>query len=74
MQRSRSATSEDAIAAATWTLVGRGLYAEPTSANAYAGYRALRDAGQLDGTGTTVLVLTGSGHKSAARMVEVFGG
>ncbi|CAM3467997.1 hypothetical protein GCM10009762_09820 [Dermacoccus barathri] len=68
------ATSEDAIAAATRTLAGRGLWAEPTSANAYAGYRALRDAGQLDGTGTTVLVLTGSGHKCAARMVEVFGG
>lgn len=68
------ATREDAIAAATRTLAGRGLWAEPTSANAYAGYRALRDAGQLDGTGTTALVLTGSGHKSAARMVEVFGG
>lgn len=66
------ATSEDEIAAATRTLAHRGLYAELTSANAYAGYRRLRDAGELAGDGATVLVLTGSGHKSAARMAEVF--
>ncbi|GAB3707418.1 threonine synthase [Mariniluteicoccus flavus] len=67
------ACAEDEIAAATRTLASRGLYAEPTSANAYAGYRRLRESGALDGSGTTIVVLTGSGHKSAARMAEVFG-
>lgn len=67
------ACSEEAIAQATRDLCRLGHYVEPTSADALAGYRALRISGELDTEGTTVMVLTGSGHKAAGRMAELFG-
>ncbi|HET9660422.1 MAG TPA: pyridoxal-phosphate dependent enzyme [Thermomicrobiales bacterium] len=65
--------SEDEIRAATRTLAARGLYAEPTSAVAAAALTRFIADGTIRSDQTTVVVLTGSGLKSAQRMTEVFG-
>ena len=67
------AVSEDSIHAAVRALGGRGLYAEPTSAVAAAALDHFIDTGDIGPDQTTVVVLTGSGLKSPARMGEVFG-
>jgi threonine synthase len=54
-------------------LGARGLYAEPTSAVAAAALGRFIVDGTLRPEQTTVVVLTGSGLKSAGRMAEVFG-
>ncbi|HET9660304.1 MAG TPA: pyridoxal-phosphate dependent enzyme, partial [Thermomicrobiales bacterium] len=65
--------SEDEIRAATRALAARGLYAEPTSAVAAAALTRFIADGTIRPDQTTVVVLTGSGLKSAQRMTEVFG-
>lgn len=67
------AVSEDSIRTAVRALAGRGLYAEPTSAVAAAALDHFIDADDIEPDQTTVVVLTGSGLKSPARMSEVFG-
>lgn len=67
------AVSEDSIHAAVRALAGRGLYAEPTSAVAAAALDHFIDTGDIRSDQITVVVLTGSGLKSPARMGEVVG-
>jgi threonine synthase len=64
--------SDDEIRAATRALAARGLYAEPTSAVAAAALTRFIADGTIQPDQTTVVVLTGSGLKSAQRMAEVF--
>lgn len=68
------ATDEVAIAEATRALAAHGQYVEPTSANALAGWRQLVASHQVDVSGTTVIVLTGSGLKAPNAMRAIFGG
>ena len=75
IQRSGGAAigvSDDEIRAATRALARRGLYAEPTSAVAVAALDRFVAAGSIRSEETTVVVLTGSGLKSAERMADVF--
>jgi threonine synthase len=57
-----------------WTALeclGRcGVYVEPTSAAAFAGYRALREAGRVRPGERTAIVLTGSGLKATEAIVH----
>ncbi len=66
------AISDDEIRAATRALAARGLYAEPTSAVAAAALTRFIADGTVTSRETTVIVLTGSGLKSAQRMAEIF--
>ena len=51
-----------------------GIYAEPTAAVAFAGYRALLGEGRIDSADTTVIAVTSTGLKAAtairARLAE----
>ncbi|UOR01401.1 pyridoxal-phosphate dependent enzyme [Leucobacter allii] len=60
------AVSEAGIRAAHAALAARGLYVEPTSATAAAGLAELRASGDIGVGETAILVLTGSGLKTAA--------
>ncbi|GAB3651957.1 hypothetical protein GCM10027596_00520 [Nocardioides korecus] len=62
---------EDAVRQATRDLAAQGLYAEPTSAVAAAALTHFVESGLVTPDQTTVLVLTGSGLKSADRMAEI---
>ncbi|HTJ56064.1 MAG TPA: pyridoxal-phosphate dependent enzyme [Devosiaceae bacterium] len=76
LRRSGGATvaaSEAEIIAAVRDLAARGLYAEPTSATAFAAARKLIADGTIKADEKTVILLTGSGLKATARMAEVFG-
>jgi threonine synthase len=65
--------SEAEIAAATLTLARTGVYVEPTSAQAAAGFARLLDSGAIRPEQTTVLVLTGSGLKATPRIADLLG-
>jgi threonine synthase len=67
------AVTEDEIQAGLLDLLGRGFYTEPTSAVALAGFRKLVAAGEVDPTGTNVVVLTGSGLKTSRAIGEIIG-
>ena len=54
-------------------LASRGFYAEPTSAMAAAGLTVFRERKVIEPGQTTVLILTGSGLKSASTMTAIFG-
>ncbi len=64
--------SEEAIRAATRQLAALGLYAEPTSAVAAAALERFLADGTIRAGESTVVVLTGSGLKSAEKMAGVF--
>ena len=66
------AVSEPQIRAAVRTLAARGLYAEPTSAVAVAALDHFTADGTVAPDETTVVVLTGSGLKSAEKIAMVF--
>ena len=66
------ATGEDLIVHATRELAAHGHYIEPTAANALAGWRLAQRRGLIDRSGTSVIVLSGSGHKAADAMRRVF--
>ncbi|MEU7297112.1 pyridoxal-phosphate dependent enzyme [Streptomyces exfoliatus] len=66
------AVSEAQIHAAVRALSARGLYVEPTSGVAAAALDHFLASGQIAPDETTVVVLTGTGLKSAERMAEVF--
>ena len=66
-----AAVSEDAIVAALRTLARMGLYVEPTSATAAAGLTQLLAGGTIRREENTVVVLTGSGLKSAERIGQL---
>ena len=64
--------TEDEIRSATRKLAARGLYAEPTSAVAAAALDRFLANGTIQPGESAVVVLTGSGLKSAERMTDVF--
>ena len=66
-----AAVSEEAIVAALRTLARMGLYVEPTSAAAAAGLTQLLAGGTIRREENTVVVLTGSGLKSAERIGQL---
>ncbi len=65
--------SEAEIADAVRKLARRGIFAEPTSANAAAAVSKLVDAGKIARGERTVVILTGTGIKSAGAMASIFG-
>jgi threonine synthase len=64
--------SDDEIRASVRSLTARGLYAEPTSAVAVAALDHFLAVGEISPDQTTVVILTGSGLKSAERMAAIF--
>ncbi len=66
------AIGDDEIRNALRRLAAQGLYAEPTSAVAAAALDRFLDDGTIRPDETTVVVLTGSGLKSAELMAGVF--
>ncbi|MBA2519570.1 MAG: pyridoxal-phosphate dependent enzyme, partial [Chloroflexia bacterium] len=64
--------AETAIRAAIGDLAGMGIYPDPASAAALAGYRHAVASGMLGGRATAVLLLTSSGFKWPEAMAEVF--
>lgn len=67
-----TAVSDDKIHAAVRKLASRGLYAEPTSSVAAATLDHFLRDGTIRPGETTVVVLTGTGLKSAEKMATVF--
>lgn len=64
--------SEAEIRQAIADLASAGIYTDPASAAALAGYRRAIDTGLLDREAVAVLVLTSSGFKWPAAMEQVF--
>ncbi|MFC3125035.1 pyridoxal-phosphate dependent enzyme [Pseudoroseomonas globiformis] len=64
---------EEEIVAATRGLARRGLYAEPTCAQAAAAFGRLVADGTIGRDEVTVVVLTGTGLKSTQRHAELLG-
>jgi threonine synthase len=64
--------SERAIRDALATLAGMGVYSDPASAAALAGYRRAVALGALSPDASAVLLLTSSGFKWPDAMAEVF--
>jgi len=64
---------EAEIAEASLMLARRGVYVEPTCAQAAAAFGKLLDAGRIAAADTTVVVLTGTGLKSTPRYAEMLG-
>lgn len=65
------AVTEDEIVRALAQLCEGGLFVEPTSAVAAAGYTALLSRGTIAAREETVVLLTGSGLKAAATVAEL---
>lgn len=65
--------TEAEIAAAALGLAKRGVYVEPTSAQAAAAVPKLIAAGKIAARETTVAVLTGTGIKATPRYAEMLG-
>ncbi|WP_426240166.1 pyridoxal-phosphate dependent enzyme [Pararhizobium sp. DWP1-1-3] len=77
IRRSKGSTvavSEDEIISAVGLLARAGFYAEPTSAMAAAAADKLLAGGVIQSGERTVVLLTGSGLKSAAFMMDRFSG
>ncbi|PZP46885.1 MAG: pyridoxal-5'-phosphate-dependent protein subunit beta [Azospirillum brasilense] len=64
---------EDEIARATLDLASQGIYAEPTSAQAAAGFGKLLSSGAIRATERNVVLLTGTGVKATPRIAELLG-
>jgi threonine synthase len=64
---------ESEIAEASLALARRGIYVEPTCAQAAAAFNKLREAGRVAARESTVIVLTGTGLKSTPRYAELLG-
>lgn len=67
------AVSEDELKTALLDLARQGVYVEPTSAVAAAGYRKLIAEGRISSTARTVLVLTGNGLKATSAIGDLMG-
>lgn len=67
------AVSDDEIRAASTALSARGLYAEPTSAVAAAALDRFLADGSIGSHEKTLVILTGTGLKSADAMADIFG-
>jgi len=68
-----AAVAEDGIVTALSKLAERGLFVEPTSAVAAAALSSLLGDGVIRPDEQTVVLLTGSGMKSAARIAKLLG-
>jgi threonine synthase len=66
------AVTDDQIRSASRKLASRGLYAEPTSSVAAAALDHFLTKGTITPDDTTVVILTGTGLKSAERMAAIF--
>jgi threonine synthase len=64
---------EAEIAASSLALARRGVYVEPTCAQAAAAFNRLREAGRIAARESTVIVLTGTGLKATPRYAELLG-
>jgi threonine synthase len=64
--------TEAEIRAALVTLAGMGVYSDPASAAALAGYRRAVEIGAVSADASVVLLLTSSGFKWPDAMAEVF--
>ena len=64
---------EREIADAALMLARRGVYVEPTCAQAAAAFGKLLGAGRIAARETTAVVLTGTGLKSTPRYAEMLG-
>ena len=64
---------EGEIAGASLALARRGLYVEPTCAQAAAAFGKLRASNAIAAAETTVVVLTGTGLKATPRYAELLG-
>ena len=67
------AVPEDSIVDALWRLARLGLFVEPTSATAAAAMDDLMKRGIIDEKQCTVVLITGTGIKSASFVAEAFG-
>jgi len=65
--------TEDEIKDAALMLARRGVYVEPTCAQAAAAFERLLAAGRIGGLEKTVVVLTGTGLKATPRYAEFLG-
>lgn len=65
--------SEEEIAAAALSLAKKGVYVEPTSAQAAAAVPKLIASGKIAAGETTVAVLTGTGIKATQRYADLVG-
>ncbi|MCX8132938.1 MAG: pyridoxal-phosphate dependent enzyme [Roseococcus sp.] len=65
--------SEQEIAEASLGLARRGVYVEPTCAQAVAAFDRLLEAGRIGAGETSVVVLTGTGLKATPRYAEMLG-
>jgi len=65
--------SEEEIGAATLDLASKGIYVEPTCAQAAAAFGRLLESGAITAEQTTVLVMTGTGLKATPRIAELLG-
>jgi threonine synthase len=64
---------EQEIADAALMLARRGVYVEPTCAQAAAAFGKLLAAGRIGAGETSVVVLTGTGLKATPRYAEMLG-
>eukprot|EP01047_Picozoa_sp_COSAG01_P077738 COSAG01_NODE_14109_length_1495_cov_2.297994_2_plen_73_part_00 len=62
---------QEEIGDATVELARRGLYVEPTCAQAAAAYHLLLAAGTITSEQTTVVVLTGTGIKATPTVAKL---
>ncbi len=62
---------EAEIAKAFKELAGKGFFVEPSSAVAYAAYKKQTNSGKAPEDGNTVIVLTGTGLKTALKPTQV---
>lgn len=65
------ALTEEEIVAALLRLARQGLFVEPTSASAAAALAKLFDAGFINASETTTVILTGTGLKAASVVADV---
>ena len=68
------AVAEEDIARAALNLASAGIYTEPTSAHAAAGFTQLIASGQIDAAEETVVILTGTGLKATPFYADHFSG
>ncbi len=66
------AVSEDEIIAALKRLARLGLFVEPTSASVAAAFTTLTEQGVINSRESTVMLISGTGIKTAATIAELF--
>lgn len=67
------AVSDEAIWSSVELMASKGVYIEPTSATAVAGYNTLKASGAVGSRDVVVIPLTGFGLKATDKLVEHYG-